>query len=75
MQKPNPQSVSAHAHKQCTSTMQKDCEIAFEMKEALDHTKCILKFSFLAKFHLSGKDWCLIYKYNKENSKFPSKSE
>ena len=30
---------------------------------------------FLAKFHLSGKNWMLIYKYKKKNSKFLSKSE
>ena len=29
----------------------------------------------LAKFHLSGKNWLLIYKYKKKNSKIPSKCE
>ena len=42
------------------------------IKGALDN---ILKFSFLSKFHLSGKNWLLIYKYKKKNSKIPSKSE
>ena len=32
------------------------------------------KFS-LSKFHLSGKNWLLIYKYKKKNSEIPSKSE
>ena len=29
----------------------------------------------MAKFHLSGKNWLLIYKYRKKNTKIPSKSE
>ena len=34
------------------------------LKGALDN---ILKFSFLAKYHLSGKIWLLIYKYKEKN--------
>ena len=34
-----------------------------------------LKIVFLAKFHLSWKNWLLIYKYEKKNSKIPFKSE
>ena len=34
-----------------------------------------IKMFFLAKFHLSWKNWLLIYKYKKKNSKIPSKSE
>ena len=30
---------------------------------------------FLAKYHLSGKNWLLIYKCKKKNSKISSKSE
>ena len=36
----------------------------------------ILKCSFLAEFHLSYYNWCLlIYKHKKRNSKNPSESE
>ena len=30
------------------------------------------KMFFLAKFHLPDKNWLLIYKYKKKNSKIPS---
>ena len=43
-----------------------------QIKGALDNN---LKFFFLSKFHISGKNWLLIYKYKKKNSKIPSKSE
>ena len=33
------------------------------------------KIFFLAKFHLSCKNWLLIYKYKQKNSKILSKSE
>ena len=42
------------------------------IKGALDN---ISKIFFLSKFHWSGENWLLIYKYKKKNSKIPSKSE
>ena len=35
----------------------------------------ILKFSFCLNFIYQVKNWLLIYKYKKKNSKIPSKSE
>ena len=43
-----------------------------KFKGALDN---IFKIFFLAWFHVSGKNWLLIYKYKTKNSKIPSKSE
>ena len=39
---------------------------------ALDN---IFSVFFLAKFHLSDKNWLLIYNYKKKNSEIPSESE
>ena len=44
------------------------------LKGALDNIYLFI-FFFLAKFHLSGKNWLLIYKHKKKNSKIPSKGE
>ena len=42
------------------------------IKGALDN---IFQFFFLAKFHLSDKNWLLIYNYKKKNSEIRSESE